>query len=67
MKRAIISDVACPAGTPSVEREMRLRAGAKGRGRIIQAVRYWPESPKSESAALDILSRAAASAGYLIS
>lgn len=62
-KAACIRDIALPAGTPNRERRMELRSGVKGRGRLLQAVIYWPDSPRSQSEALDILLRAAQEQG----
>ena len=43
-----------------------LRAGAKGTGRILHSVRYWPWSPLSCDAADDVLFAAAERLGYEI-
>ncbi len=48
------------------ERIMQLRRGANGKGALIQSVRYWPWSHKSEDAADKIIFEAARSAGVEI-
>lgn len=65
MKQAKVVDV----GRPHVgqhEREMQLRAGAKGKGRIISSTIYWPGSPRSCEAADDYIAQAAKRNGYEI-
>lgn len=46
--------------------DMVLAAGAKGTGKAISTVNFWPWSPKSVDAAEDILFAAAELAGFEI-
>lgn len=54
-----------PQGGPR-EATMVLKAGARGKGRVIQICHYWPWSPKSVDAAEGIMSEAARREGYQI-
>lgn len=48
------------------ERRATLRAGAKGTGRVLRVVNYWPESHGSVDAAYSIFQAAAHNEGYTI-
>lgn len=48
------------------QRRATLRSGAKGYGRLIQVVIYWPDSGSSMDTAYRILRQAAAHEGYEI-
>ena len=48
------------------ERRAELRAGERGRGKVIQAVNYWPHSGPSLAAADRVFAQAAATRGYKI-
>jgi hypothetical protein len=48
------------------ERRATLRAGAKGQGKVIQVVNYWPDSGPSMDAADRIFTEVAAREGYTI-
>ena len=48
------------------EEELLLRAGAKGTGKVLHTVQYWPWSSKSEEAAYTILYEIAQQLGYEI-
>lgn len=39
----------------SRNRNLRLRAGAKGTGKVLFSVLYWPDSPRSEEKAYDLI------------
>jgi hypothetical protein len=48
------------------EMRMELRSGAKGTGKLIQSVTYWPWSPKSVDAASEIMRQSAERAGVTV-
>lgn len=48
------------------ERRAELRAGARGTGKVIQVVNYWPDSSASWDAADRVFSEVAAREGYEI-
>lgn len=48
------------------ERKAYLRAGAKGKGRVIQVVVYWPDSYRSVEGAERIFAEVAEREGYQI-
>lgn len=48
------------------ERRATLRSGAKGEGRVLQAVNYWPNSGSSLDAAYRIFKDVAEREGYEI-
>jgi hypothetical protein len=48
------------------ERRAELRAGANGKGKVIQVVNYWPEHSASISAASDTFYNVARREGYTI-